>query len=146
VTIKGEPYLGLYEDFYANGKPFTFLDYEYGKQLLEGKTPDWVCKAGSRYLYIDEHGDVQLCASQLGRFQKPVTEYTKADLDANAKTHKGCEEGCSVGCAFRCSLVDNDKPAFVRAVIKGATRGTLFDSSRRTQKTARLRATPAPGE
>ncbi|MCH8200991.1 MAG: radical SAM protein, partial [Chloroflexi bacterium] len=83
VTIKGQPYLDLYEDFYANGKPFTFLDYEYGKKLLQGETPDWTCRAGSRYLYVDEHGDVQLCASQLGRLQKPIIEYTKDDLNAN---------------------------------------------------------------
>jgi MoaA/NifB/PqqE/SkfB family radical SAM enzyme len=143
IAVQGEPYVDLFEEFYNTGKPFTFLDYEYGKKLLAGEEPDWICKAGARYLYVDEHGDVQLCASQLGRYQKPVLEYTKADLDANAKTRKGCEEGCSVGCAFRCSLVDNDRPAFLKAVVKGATRGTLFDSSRRTQKAAKLRVEPA---
>ncbi|MEO8458852.1 MAG: radical SAM protein, partial [Chloroflexota bacterium] len=122
IDIEGQPYLDLFEEFYRDGKPFTFLDYEYGKQLLSGERPDWVCKTGSRYLYVDEHGDVQLCASQLGRksFVKPIVDYTRADLDRNSKTSKGCEEGCSVGCAFRCSIIDNDKPAFVRAIVKGA--------------------------
>lgn len=147
VAIRGEPYLGLFEDFYRNGKPFTFLDYDYGKRLLSGETPNWKCRAGARYLYVDENGDVQLCASQMGRLVKPVVEYTKADLDANAKTYKGCEEGCSVGCAFRCSLVDNDKPAFVRSVLKGYIRGTMFDNGgRRKAKTPRLRAEPALGD
>ena len=146
VTIKGKPYLDLYEDFYADGKPFTFLDYDYGKKLLQGQTPDWTCRAGARYLYVDEHGDVQLCASQLGRLQKPIVEYTQDDLNASAKTKKGCEEGCSVGCAFRCSLVDNDKPAFLKAVVRGATRGTLFDNSRRKQKSPKLRPEPALGD
>ena len=40
IAVQGEPYLDLYEDFYRNGKPFTFLDYEYGKKLLQGETPD----------------------------------------------------------------------------------------------------------
>jgi MoaA/NifB/PqqE/SkfB family radical SAM enzyme len=146
VTIKGEPYVELYEDFYANGKPFTFLDYDYGKQLLAGETPDWKCRAGARYLYVDEHGLVQLCASQLGRLAKPLTEYTQADLDANAQTSKGCEEGCSVGCAFRCSLVDNDKPAFLKAVARGYMRGTMFDNSRRKNRAPKLAAEPALGE
>jgi MoaA/NifB/PqqE/SkfB family radical SAM enzyme len=130
IAIEGQPYLDLFEEFYREGKPFTFLDYEYGKQLLSGEKPAWVCKTGSRYLYVDEHGDVQLCASQLGRkdFVKPIVEYATADLDRNAKTVKGCEEGCSVGCAFRCSLVDNDKPAFVRAIVRGGLRGTIFDN------------------
>lgn len=143
ISIKGEPYLDLYEDFYHNGKPFTFIDYEYGKQLLQGETPDWTCKAGARYLYVDEHGNVQLCASQIGRFEKPILEYTKADLNEQARTPKGCEEGCSVGCAFRCSLVDNDKPAFVRAVARGALRGTIFDNGRRQRRASKLQPTPA---
>lgn len=144
IAINGQPYVDLYEDFYDRGKPFTFIDYEYGKQLLNGETPDWVCKAGARYLYVDEHGNVQLCASQLGRFEKPVLEYTQADLDEQAKTPKGCEEGCSVGCAFRCSLVDNDKPAFVRAVARGAMRGTIFDNGRKKRvKAPKLQPEPA---
>jgi MoaA/NifB/PqqE/SkfB family radical SAM enzyme len=147
IAIQGQPYTDLFEDFYRNGKPFTFLDYDYGKRLLQGETPDWKCRAGARYLYVDENGDVQLCASQMGRLVKPVVEYTKADLDANAKTYKGCEEGCSVGCAFRCSLVDNDKPAFVRSVVKGYLRGTMFDNGgRRKAKAPSLRTEPALGD
>jgi MoaA/NifB/PqqE/SkfB family radical SAM enzyme len=143
VTIEGEQYLDLYEDFYRNGKPFTYLDYEYGKKLLQGERPDWKCRAGARYLYVDEHGNVQLCASQLGRLGKPILEYTAADLRENSKTYKDCEEGCSVGCAFRCSLVDNDKPQFVKSVLKGFVKGTLRDNSRRRLHPAAAPASPA---
>jgi MoaA/NifB/PqqE/SkfB family radical SAM enzyme len=131
VTVGGQPYLDLYEDFYAEGQPFTYLDYEYGKKLLQGERPEWKCRAGARYLYVDEFGKVQLCASQLGRLAKPIEEYTSADLREQSRARKGCEEGCSVGCAFRCSLVDNDKPAFVKAVLRGYRRGTIFDNSKR---------------
>ena len=143
VTIQGQPYLDLYEDFYRDGKPFTYLDYEYGKKLLQGERPDWKCRAGARYLYVDEFGNVQLCASQLGRLGKPILEYKGADLREHSKTEKGCEEGCSVGCAFRCSLVDDDKPQFVKSVIKGFVKGTLRDSSRRRTPSGRVRAEPA---
>jgi MoaA/NifB/PqqE/SkfB family radical SAM enzyme len=147
IAIGGEPYQGLYEEFYREGEPFTFLDYEYGKALLAGETPEWKCRAGARYLYVDEHGDVQLCASQLGRLGKPILEYTKADLDANSKSYKGCEEGCSVGCAFRCSLVDDDKPAFLKAVARGALRGTLFDNGKSIRRKApKLTPEPALGD
>jgi MoaA/NifB/PqqE/SkfB family radical SAM enzyme len=146
VTIEGEPYLDLYEHFYRDGKPFTYLDYEYGKQLLQGERPDWKCRAGARYLYVDEFGNVQLCASQLGRLNKPVEEYTAADLREQSKTYKDCEEGCSVGCAYRCSLVDNDKPQFVRSVLKGFVKGTLGDTSRKGHRVARPRAEPALGD
>ncbi len=131
VAIQGEPYLDLYEHFYREGQPFTHLDYEYGRKLLQGERPDWKCRAGARYLYVDEFGKVQLCASQQGRLGKPIEEYTATDLREHSKTYKGCEEGCSVGCAYRCSLVDNDKPHFVRAVLKGFVKGTLRDNSHR---------------
>ena len=145
VTIEGQPYLDLYEHFYRDGKPFTFIDYEYGKKLLQGERPEWKCRAGARYLYVDEFGKVQLCASQLGRLGKPIEEYTAADLKEHSQTDKGCEEGCSVGCAYRCSLVDNDKPQFIRSVLKGYVRGTMFDNGRRPQST-KLPSTAALGD
>jgi len=131
VAIEGQPYLGLFEDFYSESKPFTFLDYEYNRQLLRGERPRWQCRAGARFLYVDEFGNVELCSQQVGRLGKPVEEYTTADLDEHSRTRKGCEEGCSVGCAYRCSLVDNDKARFVGALLKGVRRGTFSDESRR---------------
>jgi len=146
VTIGGQPYLELYEEFYREGKPFTYLDYEYGKKLLQGERPDWKCRAGARYLYVDEFGNVQLCASQLGRLGKAVDEYSAKDLREQARTYKDCEEGCSVGCAYRCSLVDNDKPQFVKALLKGFVSGTLRDNSRRRSLPAGVQAGPALGD
>ena len=143
VTIGGDEYLDLYESFYRDGKPFTYLDYEYGKKLLQGERPDWKCRAGARYLYVDEHGKVQLCASQMGRLGIPIEEYTSKDLDEQARTYKGCEEGCSVGCAFRCSLLDNDKPQFVRSVVKGYVKGTMFNNGRKRPGAAV--GAPVPG-
>ena len=143
VTIGGDEYLDLYESFYRDGKPFTYLDYEYGKKLLQGDRPDWKCRAGARYLYVDEHGKVQLCASQMGRLGIPIEEYTSKDLDEQARTYKGCEEGCSVGCAFRCSLLDNDKPQFVRSVVKGYVKGTMFNNGRKRADAAV--GAPVPG-
>jgi MoaA/NifB/PqqE/SkfB family radical SAM enzyme len=109
ITIGGQEYIELYEYFYKDGKPFTYLDYEYGKKLLQGDRPDWKCRAGARYLYVDEHGDVQLCASQLGRLGKPLKEYTKNDLNEQA----------------------NDKLGFAKAIAKGYIRGSMFDNGRR---------------
>jgi len=142
VTIGGDEYVDLYEGFYSRGKPFTYLDYEYGKKLLQGDRPDWKCRAGSRYLYVDEAGKVQLCASQMGRLGKPIEEYTVDDLNEQSRTYKGCEEGCSVGCAFRCSLLDNDKPEFVRSVIKGYLKGTMFNNGHKRQGS--FPGTPVP--
>lgn len=146
VTIGGPEYLELYEDFYREGKPFTYLDYEYGRRLLQGERPRWKCRAGARYLYVDEDGLVQLCASQMGRLAKPLLEYTVRDLREQSRTYKGCEEGCSVGCAYRCSLVDESKPAFLKAVIRGYLKGTMFDNGRRRGRAPRVATEPALGD
>lgn len=147
VTVGGERYLDLYEEFYRHGRPFTYLDYEYGKRLLQGERPRWKCRAGARYLYVDEDGLVQLCASQMGRLAKPLLEYTSQDLREHSRTYKGCEEGCSVGCAYRCSLVDEDKPAFLKAVLRGYLKGTMFDNGRRRARAGTpVAPEPALGE
>jgi MoaA/NifB/PqqE/SkfB family radical SAM enzyme len=121
VSITGEPYLGLYDEYGKNANHFSFslLDYEYSRKLLEGKTPSWQCRAGARSLYVDEFGRVQYCASQRGRLNKPITEYTWNDIRTESGKRKGCEEGCAVDCVFRASQVDNDKLALVRALFKG---------------------------
>lgn len=139
VSISGQSYLELYEYLYGNGKPFTHIDYSYNKKLLQGEQPSWKCRAGARYLYVDEFGKVQLCASQMGRLGKPIEEYSLEDISEQSKSYKGCEEGCSMGCAYRCSLVDNDKPEFVRAVLKGYQKGTMSDNGPRPREAVNVR-------
>jgi len=143
VTIGGQPYRNLYEGFYRKGKPFTYTDYAYNRKLLQREKPSWKCRAGARYLYVDEFGKVQLCASQMGRLDKPIEEYTVEDLKEQSKTYKGCEPGCSVGCAYRCSLVDSDKPEFIRALLRGYLRGTMFNNGLRARQPADIRGRQA---
>ncbi len=121
VGVTGEPYLGLYNEYGKNANHFGFslLDYEYSRKLLEGKTPSWQCRAGARSLYVDEFGRVQYCASQRGRLNKPIVDYTWADIRRESATHKGCESGCAVDCVFRASQVDNDKLSLIRALVQG---------------------------
>ncbi|MBI1806831.1 MAG: radical SAM protein [Ignavibacteria bacterium] len=121
VAITGEPYLELYDYYGKNSNHFGFslVDYEYSRKLLEGKYPSWKCRAGARSLYVDEFGNVQLCASQRGRLNKPVEQYTWDDIRTQSKTEKGCEDGCAVDCVFRASQVDNDKVSLLRVLAKG---------------------------
>ena len=120
IGIQGQPYQSTSTSTFTRKASRSLSSTTLtARSSLQARRPNWKCRAGARYMYVDEHGKVQLCASQLGRLGTPIEEYTKADLDKNAENYKGCEEGCSVGCAFRCSLVDNDKPAFVKAVAQG---------------------------
>ena len=133
ITIEGYPYTKLWEESYQDSLPFSYLDYDYGRNLLEGKRPEWKCRAGSRYLYVDEFGKVQYCATQLGRLDKPVEEYSIDDVRRESRTHKGCESGCSMLCSYRCSVIDNDRVGTAKSLLKGYLKGNMSDSSAHNQ-------------
>ena len=107
IQIQGEQYLELWKEYYVDRSPQAFLDQAYGAQLLRGQRPQWKCRAGSRFLYVDEFGKAQFCSAQRGRLNKPILEYTRQDLRAWGRTYKGCEEGCALLCVYRDSVLDN---------------------------------------
>ncbi len=119
VLVTGPEFERLWREHFASGRPFSFIEEEYGRRLLAGERPSWHCRAGARFLYVDEDGRVELCSAQRGRIGKPVLEYTVADLAAHHRTEKGCEAGCSLFCAYRDSQLDNDPLALGRALVKG---------------------------
>jgi MoaA/NifB/PqqE/SkfB family radical SAM enzyme len=126
VEIDGPDYLALWEHHFQGGTPFSFIEYEYGRQLLQGRRPAWQCRAGARFLYVDEFGKAQFCSAQRGRLNKPIVQYTRKDLRQHSRTYKGCEEGCSIFCVFRDSQVDNAPINVVKALYQALRRGVLF--------------------
>ncbi len=123
IQVSGQEYLDLWNHHFDEGTPFTFIEYKYGKALLEGKKPKWKCRAGSRFLYIDEFGMVQYCSATRGQLNKPITEYTREDLEHYHHTYKGCEEGCALLCCYRDSMLDNAPFTTVKGMIKTLSRG-----------------------
>ena len=73
--------------------------HDYRSLLLAGKSAPFKCRAGSRYLYVDEFGVAHWCSQQRERFGIPLAQYTAADLRQQFLTRKGCEAHCTVGCA-----------------------------------------------
>jgi MoaA/NifB/PqqE/SkfB family radical SAM enzyme len=125
VKVHGPAFESIWKRHYSEGRPFSFLEQEYGGRLLAGERPTWTCRAGSRFLYIDENGMVELCSGQRGRLGKPITEYTTDDLDEQRSSRKGCEEGCSILCAYRDSLWDNDPVELAKVALKELYRGLV---------------------
>ncbi|HVH09099.1 MAG TPA: radical SAM protein [Gemmatimonadales bacterium] len=122
IAIGGDEYAELWRRFYVDRTPQAFLDQAYGARLLAGARPTWHCRAGARFLYVDEFGDVQLCSAQRGRLNKPVTDYTTRDLREQSRAHKGCEEGCSLLCAYRAAAFDNHPLGTVGSALRLAWR------------------------
>ena len=118
IAIGGKEYQDLWRHYYAEAAPFSYIEEKYGSALLRGETPQWHCRAGSRFLYVDEFGNVQFCSAQRGRLGKPVVGYTRKDQREHSKTLKGCESGCSLLCHFRDSSIDNQPLLAVASLIK----------------------------
>jgi MoaA/NifB/PqqE/SkfB family radical SAM enzyme len=73
--------------------------------LRHGEAP-WKCRAGSRYLYIDEDGYVSYCSQRRGEPGIRLMDYTRDDLRRAFFERKGCEAQCTIGCVRRASAVD----------------------------------------
>jgi MoaA/NifB/PqqE/SkfB family radical SAM enzyme len=73
--------------------------------IRDGQAP-YTCRAGSRYLYVDEHGKVSYCSQRRGEPGTPLLEYGRAALQAAFDSPKPCERGCTVACVRRASALD----------------------------------------
>lgn len=123
IEIGGQEYAGLWEHYYAKATPFSFLERDYGRRLLLGQRPRWKCRAGSRFMYVDEWGNVQFCSSQRGRLGTPIVEYTREQAKEHQNTYKGCESGCSLLCHYRDSSLDNHPLYTIASTIRQSLRG-----------------------
>jgi MoaA/NifB/PqqE/SkfB family radical SAM enzyme len=97
----------------------------FQKNLMEGRSNDWKCRAGARYLYVDEAGLVHWCSQQRGYPAIPLLEYTRADLRREFDTAKSCSPTCTLSCVHQMSMFDRYRgaqrePAAVQAADQTA--------------------------
>lgn len=81
-----------------------FTDYR-DEMIAEGKAP-FKCRAGSRYLYVDEFGVVSWCSQTRHVFRKDLLDYTYQDLKREFYSYKSCQDQCTLGCVRASSSVD----------------------------------------
>jgi MoaA/NifB/PqqE/SkfB family radical SAM enzyme len=79
---------------------------DYRGRLMNGSPAPFRCRAGARYLYVDEGGDVVWCSQTRNLFRKPLLHYGPADLAEQFRTRKPCSDTCTVGCVRNDSKVD----------------------------------------
>ena len=78
----------------------------YHQRMVRGETAPFKCRAGSRYLYVDEYGKVEWCSQTRGLWSKPLLEYTLQDLRDQFYAYKPCHATCTVGCVRYSSDLD----------------------------------------
>jgi MoaA/NifB/PqqE/SkfB family radical SAM enzyme len=79
----------------------------FQENLSRGKTNDWQCRAGARYLYICEDGLVHYCSQQRGYPGIPLEKYSTEDLRREYMAKKACAPTCTVGCVQKISIMDH---------------------------------------
>jgi len=101
----------------------TRVNRFFQDNLAHGRPNQWRCRAGARYLYVDEGGLVHYCSQQRGTPGIPLADYSAADLRREFDTPKGCAPYCTVNCVQRVALFDNwrspQKTAPARARAEG---------------------------
>jgi MoaA/NifB/PqqE/SkfB family radical SAM enzyme len=75
--------------------------------LAHGRHNEWRCRAGARYLYVDEDGLVHYCSQQRGAPGTPLETYTLEDIRREYDTKKACAAFCTVNCVQQVGLFDN---------------------------------------
>ncbi|WP_419730468.1 radical SAM protein [Lichenicola sp.] len=78
----------------------------FQKNLMHGRSNDWKCRAGARYLYISEDGLVHWCSQQRGYPGIPLLEYTGQDIRREYHTEKSCSPTCTLSCVHQMSAFD----------------------------------------
>jgi MoaA/NifB/PqqE/SkfB family radical SAM enzyme len=79
----------------------------FQENLARGIPNEWSCRAGARYLYVDEFGLVHYCSQQRGYPAVPLETYTREDVRREYLTAKGCAPYCTVNCVQQVGLFDN---------------------------------------
>lgn len=79
----------------------------YRNELVHGRPAPFKCRAGSRYLYLDEYGNVNWCSQTRNVWSKPLLDYTLNDLREQFYNYKSCNETCTLNCSRSASLFDN---------------------------------------
>lgn len=79
----------------------------YRNDLVHGRPAPFKCRAGSRYLYVNEYGKVNWCSQTRNIWSKPLLDYTLNDLRDQFYNYKSCNETCTLNCSRSASLFDN---------------------------------------
>ena len=87
------------------GMGFNLVD-SFQENLVRGKPNRWKCRAGSRFLYVDEDGLVHWCSQQKGYPAVPLDGYTREDMRREYLSEKACAPYCTLQCVHRSSIMD----------------------------------------
>jgi hypothetical protein len=104
----GEQLPSFYEEMRALCNKSFFHQFGEGweRKMLRDGQAEWKCRAGARYLYVDEFGKVNYCSQRRGEPGVALLDYTREHLVQAFHEPKGCESNCTIACVRRASSLD----------------------------------------
>jgi len=113
-----------------------YWNVRFQTNLALGKPNQWSCRAGSRYLYVDEFGIVHYCSQQRGFPGIPIEAYTREHVKREFYTRKACAPFCTVNCVQQVAFADNWRSPQkhvarlpVRPAVRPTTQATTGDGA-----------------
>lgn len=106
--LAGDELAELYREMrgQSNKSVFHHVGEGWEDRMIESGNAPFRCRAGGRYLYVDEFGLVNYCSQRRGEPGIPLLEYGREDLVRAFDTVKGCEDSCTIACVRRASAFD----------------------------------------
>lgn len=110
--LAGDELASLYEEMRNRSRKsiWHFQGEGWEDEMLRTGASPWKCRAGARYLYVDEFGAVAYCSQRRDAPGIPLLSYTRADVLRAFHTPKGCERSCTISCVRRASALDGWRP------------------------------------
>jgi MoaA/NifB/PqqE/SkfB family radical SAM enzyme len=103
----GEKELQIYREIRGLSGLLGRFNAPFQDRLARGEANEWRCRAGARYLYIDENGIVSYCSQTRGTPGIPLLEYTREDIRREFNRAKECAPFCTVNCVQQVGYLDN---------------------------------------
>lgn len=127
--LAGDELSDLYAELVRHSKKtiFHYAGEGWERQMIrEGNVP-FKCRAGGRYLYVDEFGKVSYCSQRRGDPGVDLLDWGKPELQAAFDAPKGCEDQCTISCVRRASTPDawRSQPGQPRPPATLASGGSL---------------------
>jgi MoaA/NifB/PqqE/SkfB family radical SAM enzyme len=106
--LAGAELPALYNEMRQRSKKTIFHHVGEGWEdaMIGAREVPFRCRAGARYLYIDEHGMVSYCSQRRSEPGIRLLDYTSRDILDAFETPKGCEASCTLACVRRASALD----------------------------------------
>jgi MoaA/NifB/PqqE/SkfB family radical SAM enzyme len=106
--LAGEGLSELYGEMraHSNKTIFHLAGEGWEREMIRDGSSPWKCRAGARYLYVDEFGKVSYCSQRRGDPGSDLLAYGRPELRKAFEARKGCEAACTIACVRRASALD----------------------------------------